>query len=40
MIVDNNGLQDLWTLFKIASLSVKVAAGWTIRNCLATIEVS
>ncbi|CAF0944771.1 unnamed protein product [Rotaria sordida] len=38
MIIDNNGLQELWTLFKLASSSIKIAAGWTIRNCLASIE--
>ncbi|CAF4514738.1 unnamed protein product, partial [Rotaria sp. Silwood2] len=38
MIIDNNGLQELWTLFKLASPSIKIAAGWTIRNCLASIE--
>jgi hypothetical protein len=39
MIIDNNGLQQLWTLFKLSSLPIKIAAGWTIRNCLASIEV-
>ncbi|CAF1408333.1 unnamed protein product, partial [Adineta steineri] len=39
MIIDNNGLQELWTLFKLALLPIKIAAGWTIRNCLASIEV-
>ncbi len=39
MIVDNNGLQQLWTLYKLASYSIKIAAGWVIRNCLASIEV-
>ncbi|CAF1304091.1 unnamed protein product [Adineta steineri] len=38
MIIDNNGLQELWTLFKLALLPIKIAAGWTIRNCLASIE--
>jgi len=39
MIIDNNGLQQLWTLFKFGSLSIQISAGWTIRNCLASIEV-
>ncbi|CAF1318528.1 unnamed protein product [Adineta steineri] len=38
MIIDNNGLQELWTLFKLALLPIKIAAGWTIKNCLASIE--
>ena len=39
MIVENNGLQQLWTLYKLASCPIKIAAGWAIRNCLASIEV-
>jgi hypothetical protein len=39
MIIDNNGLQELWTLYKLGSLFIKIAAGWTIRNCLVSIEV-
>jgi hypothetical protein len=39
MIVDHNGLQHLWTLFKFASFPIKISAGWAIRNCLASIEV-
>ncbi|CAF4251461.1 unnamed protein product [Rotaria socialis] len=38
MIIDNDGLQELWTLFKLASSSIKIAAGWAIRNCLASVE--
>jgi hypothetical protein len=39
MIIENNGLQELWTLFKLASLPIRIAAGWAIRNCLDSIEV-
>ncbi len=39
MIIDNNGLQELWTLFKFSSIPTKIAAGWAIRNCLVSIEV-
>lgn len=39
MIVDENGLQQLWTLFKSSSVKIQISAGWTIRNCLASIEV-
>lgn len=39
MIIDNNGLQQFWTLFKLGSLPIKISAGWVIRNCLSSIEV-
>ena len=40
MIIDNGGLQQLWTLFQLASLiSVRIAAGWVIRHCLASLRV-
>lgn len=40
MIVENQGLQQLWTLYKLAArVDNRISAGWTIRNCLASIEV-
>ena len=40
MIIDNGGLQQLWTLFQLAPLiSVRIAAGWVIRHCLASLRV-
>jgi len=39
MIVESNGLQIFWTLYKISSLPIQISAGWAIRNCLASIEV-
>ncbi|UJR38383.1 hypothetical protein I4U23_031053 [Adineta vaga] len=37
MIIDNHGFEELWTLFKLSSLSIQIAAGSTIRNCLLAI---
>ncbi|CAF1569804.1 unnamed protein product [Adineta ricciae] len=38
MIVDNHGFEELWTLFKLASLPIQIASGWTIQNCLVSLE--
>lgn len=39
MIVESNGLQIFWTLYKTSPLPIQISAGWAIRNCLASIEV-
>ena len=39
MIVENNGLQQFWTLYKVGTFTIQIAAGWAIRNCLVSIEV-
>lgn len=39
MIVEENGFQQFWTLFKSSSMKIRISAGWTIRNCLISIEV-
>ena len=40
MIIDNGGLQQLWTLFQLAPLiSVRIAAGWVICNSLLALRV-
>ena len=39
MIVDNHGLEHLWTLFQWAPIDIRIAAGRTIQNCLVSIKV-
>jgi hypothetical protein len=39
MIIDNGGLQQLWTLFQLAPpIAVRISAGWVIRHCLASLH--